>query len=99
MKYDNYYTLTFVYAGFSLSVISIATSPFNKVNVKGGTVTMTSIMMIPAERSKRCQLILHFLMEKELPYSWKYWLELNLVVGPQIAFFKKMLAGLNLANW
>ena len=55
MKYNDYYTLTFVYVGFSLSVISIAASPFNKISVKGGTVKMTSIMMIPAERSKRCQ--------------------------------------------
>ena len=46
--------LTFTKVGFSLSLISLA-SPFTNVNVSSGMVKMTSIKMIPAERSKRCQ--------------------------------------------
>ena len=31
-------------------------------------------------------------------YSWKYWRELNLAVGPKFTFVR-ILAGLNLAVW
>ena len=34
----------------------------------------------------------------EIPYSWKYWRELNLAVGFQITT-AKILADLNLAVW
>ena len=33
-----------------------------------------------------------------VPYSWKYWRELNLAVGPNITI-EKILAYLNLAVW
>ena len=33
-----------------------------------------------------------------IPYSWKYWQELNLAVEPKIAI-ARILANLNLAVW
>ena len=37
-----------------------------------------------------------FLLKKNIPCSWKYWLELNLAVGAKISI-AKILADLNLA--
>ena len=36
--------------------------------------------------------------QKQIPYSWKYWWELNLAVEPKIAI-ARILADLNLAVW
>ena len=34
-----------------------------------------------------------------IPYSWKYWWELNLVVGPKIAIAKNFFGGFKFGGW